>query len=95
MPDSPYVRRISLVATLGVLAIAASAWQPRPAAPLSPCFNHVMLTVAKALSAGKSPGKGQLVPFYGAMPQPDAVAAADDVPVTAIAPEAKVFQARA
>ena len=46
MPDSLYVRRISLVATLGVLAIAASAWQPRPAAPLSPRFNHVMLTVA-------------------------------------------------
>lgn len=46
MPDSLYVRRISLVATLGLLAIAASAWRSRPAAPLSPRFNHVMLTVA-------------------------------------------------
>ena len=46
MPDSLHVRRITLVATLGVLAIAASAWRPQPAAPLTPRFNHVMLTVA-------------------------------------------------
>ena len=46
MPDSPHVRRITLVVTLGVLAIAASAWRPQPVAPLTPRFNHVMLTVA-------------------------------------------------
>ena len=46
MADSPYGRRIVLVATLGVMAIAASAWRSRPAAPPSPRFNHVMLTVA-------------------------------------------------
>jgi len=46
MADSPHGRRIALVATLGVMAIAASAWRSRPAAPLSPRFNHVMLTVA-------------------------------------------------
>jgi peptidoglycan/xylan/chitin deacetylase (PgdA/CDA1 family) len=70
----------------------------RPAGTIEPLPQYaeqLAPMLAKALSAGKSPGKGQLVPFYGAMPQPDAVAAADDVPVTAIAPEAKVFQARA
>lgn len=46
MPDSIYVRRFALVATIGVVAIAASAWQPRPAELLSPRFNHVMLYVA-------------------------------------------------
>ena len=46
MPDSLHVRRLTLVATLGVLAIAASAWRPQTAALLTPRFNHVMLTVA-------------------------------------------------
>ena len=46
MPDPLSVRRITLVATLGALAIAASAWRSPTAAPLSPRFNHVMLTVA-------------------------------------------------
>lgn len=46
MPGSPYLRRVALVATLGFLAIAASAWRSPPAAPVSPRFNHVMLYVA-------------------------------------------------
>ena len=45
MPDSLNVRRIAIFATLGALAISASAWSPA-AAPLTPRFNHVMLTVA-------------------------------------------------
>jgi catechol 2,3-dioxygenase-like lactoylglutathione lyase family enzyme len=46
MPPPVPVRRIALVAALAGLAIAGSAFLPRQAAPLSPRFNHVMLTVA-------------------------------------------------
>lgn len=46
MPDPLHVRRLALVALLGVVATAASAWRSPPAAPLTPRFNHVMLTVA-------------------------------------------------
>ena len=45
MPESSLVRRMALAATLCVTAITASAWRPRPADPLSPRFNHVMLYV--------------------------------------------------
>lgn len=46
MPNSHYVRRLTLVATLFALAITVSAWRSRAGAPVTPRFNHVMLTVA-------------------------------------------------
>jgi catechol 2,3-dioxygenase-like lactoylglutathione lyase family enzyme len=46
MAESLTLRRIAPIVTLGVLAIAASAWRSQPAAPLTPRFNHVMLTVS-------------------------------------------------
>jgi catechol 2,3-dioxygenase-like lactoylglutathione lyase family enzyme len=46
MPELRNVRRIAMIASLGALAISASAWRSPAAAPLTPRFNHVMLTVA-------------------------------------------------
>ncbi len=69
---------------------AGSPFEPQPqfAAQLEPIL-------AKAQRVGKN----ALVPFYGSVPKPgtDTPTAADtaDVPVVAIAPEAKVFVARA
>lgn len=46
MPAIAYVRRAALVAILAVLVVAGSAWRPRPADPVTPRFNHVMLFVS-------------------------------------------------
>lgn len=39
-------RRLAPIAAIGGLVLAASAWLPQRSAPLTPRFNHVMLTVA-------------------------------------------------
>jgi peptidoglycan-N-acetylglucosamine deacetylase len=70
----------------------------RAASPFEPQAEYTP-QLATLLAKAQPVGKGHLVPFYGAALRPGAdVAMAtlpSDVPVEAIAPEAKVFQARA